>query len=197
MFSLDLDIGPVEVMVQEGTDGTIYWIQQRPPSFGDTVSAEYAASLVNVSEAQVESSFDCQVVSTGLPTLLIPTTSLDAVRDANVNAQVYEEMVSNLEVKAILVFAPETIHDDNHLHVRMFAPALDIPEDPATGSGNGCLAGYLSNYQYFGGGDIDITVEQGFGIERPSKLHLRATSGEDIDISVGGSVSPVVIGELL
>ena len=52
----------------------------------------------------------------------------------------------------------------------MFAPGLGVSEDPATGSANGCLAGYLVEHRYFGTDYIDVQVEQGYEIGRPSLL---------------------------
>ncbi len=79
----------------------------------------------------------------------------------------------------------------------MFGDYFGVPEDPATGSANGCLAGYLVQHDVFGGA-IDIRVEQGYEMGRPSLLRLRARRHEgEIDIQVGGRVFPVARGELL
>jgi trans-2,3-dihydro-3-hydroxyanthranilate isomerase len=80
--------------------------------------------------------------------------------------------------------------------VRMFANFLGIPEDPATGSGNGCLAGYLVKHKYLGSSTIDICVGQGHEIGRPSLLMLKAEELKDgrIHISVGGRVIPIAEG---
>jgi trans-2,3-dihydro-3-hydroxyanthranilate isomerase len=67
-----------------------------------------------------------------------------------------------------------------------------VPEDPATGSGNGCLAAYLVKNKYFGTHKIDICTEQGYEMGRPSLLFLRAEEqGGSIDVRVGGKVMPV------
>ncbi|WP_245634162.1 PhzF family phenazine biosynthesis protein [Halalkalicoccus paucihalophilus] len=59
---------------------------------------------------------------------------------------------------SLLVFAPET-YDDNDLNVRVFADCGGVPEDPATGSSNGCLAAYLVREDYFKSDEIEVTVE--------------------------------------
>ena len=82
--------------------------------------------------------------------------------------------------------------------MRVFADYYGVPEDPATGSANGCLAGYLVKYRYFGKDRIDIRSEQGYEIGRPSLLLLKAEqSGEDIHISVGGKSITVAQGEFV
>jgi len=37
---------------------------------------------------------------------------------------------------------------DADLAARVFVDYYGVPEDPATGSGNGCLAGYQARYDY-------------------------------------------------
>ena len=72
----------------------------------------------------------------------------------------------------------------------------NIPEDPATGSGNGCLAAYLVKQRYFGKDEIDIRVEQGYEMNRRSLLLLRAKKTSDaIEVNVGGRVQFIAKGE--
>ena len=80
--------------------------------------------------------------------------------------------------------------------MRVFVDYYGVPEDPATGSGNGCLAGYLVNTAYFGRDSIDIRSEQGYEIGRPSLLFLKAgQNGALIYISVGGKSVDIAQGE--
>lgn len=46
----------------------------------------------------------------------------------------------------MLIFCPETYNQENDLNVRVFAGYYGVPEDPGTGSANGCLSGYLLKY---------------------------------------------------
>ena len=82
--------------------------------------------------------------------------------------------------------------------MRVFCDYVGIPEDPATGSANGCLAGYLVEHGYFGKNQIDIRVEQGYEIGRPSLLLLQAEKNNTgIDVNVGGKVILVAQGEFV
>lgn len=102
--------------------------------------------------------------------------------------------MGDIESESILVFGPETYHATNDLNVRVFSRRIVRDEDPATGSGNGCLAGYLVAERYVDTQTVTVRVEQGYEIDRPSLLHLEATSA---NVSVGGAVVPVASGELL
>jgi trans-2,3-dihydro-3-hydroxyanthranilate isomerase len=80
----------------------------------------------------------------------------------------------------------------------MFAPALGIPEDPATGSAAGPLAVHLSRHGRIAFGQ-EIEIRQGVEIGRPSLLYALAEgSAAGIErVEVGGAAVIVARGELL
>ncbi len=133
-----------------------------------------------------------------MPVFVVPLKNLDAAKRAKIKRDEYFELIEEMQAKAVLVYCPETYDSKNDLNVRVFVDYYGIPEDPATGSANGCLAGYLVKHGYFGDDRIDIRVEQGYEIARPSLLYLKAGQNqEQIDVSVGGKVVMVAKGQLL
>jgi trans-2,3-dihydro-3-hydroxyanthranilate isomerase len=80
---------------------------------------------------------------------------------------------------------------------RNFAPAIGVPEDPATGSAAGPLAVHLARHGRIGFGQ-EIEISQGTEIGRPSRLFARATGTADrIDsVEVAGAAVIVARGEL-
>lgn len=196
---LDLDIGSIPVVVEENDGGDeIYWMEQQSPTFEDTLPRDRVASIVSLDSGRIDSTHQPQVVSTGLPTLIVPVRSIGDVRDAAINETAYYDFVEEFEANAVFVFSSETVSSEHNIHARMFAPVVGVPEDPATGSSNGCLAAYLAHHQYFEKPVIECTVEQGYEIKRPSLLHLRADAkSEAVDVAVGGRVIPVSTGVLV
>jgi trans-2,3-dihydro-3-hydroxyanthranilate isomerase len=83
------------------------------------------------------------------------------MKRAHVVNDKYLKFTEDIEAKTILIFCPETYNKQNDLNVRFFAGRYGIPEDPATGSGNGCLAGYLVKHGYFKKATISLKVEHG------------------------------------
>jgi trans-2,3-dihydro-3-hydroxyanthranilate isomerase len=123
---------------------------------------------------------------------------LDALNRAKVNRDKYFKLIEGIEAKCLFLFCRETRHPENHLSARMFADYLGVPEDPATGSANGCLAGYLLEHDYLDSPPMPLRVEQGHAIARPSLLWLNASKPQrEISVSVGGQVILVAKGELL
>jgi len=197
--NLNLKIGQIPVTSDTtGTDKSLLWMKQNEPTFGLTIEPARISRILGLDESEIDDRFIVQEVSTGLPFIIVPLKSLDAVKRAKVNADECFKLVENMQARMVLVFCPETYNRGNDLNVRVFCDYYDIPEDPATGSGNGCLAGYLVKHRYFGKDKIDIRVEQGYEISRPSLLYLRAENTQvKIDVSVGGKVVKVAEGQLL
>jgi trans-2,3-dihydro-3-hydroxyanthranilate isomerase len=79
---------------------------------------------------------------------------------------------------------------------RMFAPALGVTEDPATGSAAGPLAVHLARHGRIAFGQ-EIEIRQGAQVGRPSLLHARADgSAERVQrVLVGGKAVLVARGE--
>lgn len=197
--SLNLGVGQIPVTFKfSGDKVDILWMRQKAPEFGKSYDRERVAKLIGIESSAIDERFPVQEVSTGFFALMVPLKSLDAIKRARINRDLYDVFVDRGGAPGILVFAPETYNKENQLNVRFFADALGVPEDPATGSANGCLAGYLVKNRYFGTSKIDIQNEQGIEINRPSLIHIKAEdTGGSIEINVGGRVIPVAKSELV
>ena len=195
---LNLKVGQIPVSFSYNENKPdVLWMKQVEPDFLQTIEPGVMAELLNVNEGDIDTRFPIQEVSTGLPFIIVPLKSLDAVRRSQPETRQLLKFVENYTAKNILVFAPETYSADNQLNARVFTDYLGIPEDPATGSANGCLAGYLVKYCYYGEPKVQARVEQGYEMGRPSLLLLDAQAENgSIQISVGGRVILVAKGEL-
>lgn len=195
---LNLKVGQIPVFFSTINNRQMIWMKQVQPTFGKEYSANQLAHVLSIDIEQIDDKYPILEVSTGLPFILVPLKSLDAVKGCVVNHQAHLSLVANSDVKDIMVFCPETYSRNNQVNARVFVDFLGIPEDPATGSANGCLAAYLVKFKYFHQSSIDIRVEQGYEIHRPSILHLQASLAErKYDINVGGEVVMVAEGNLL
>jgi trans-2,3-dihydro-3-hydroxyanthranilate isomerase len=195
---LDLKAGKIPVTFEAGEGMDLLWMTQNAPQFGPSVDSGALAQALGLSAGDLAADLPAQEVSTGLPFLIAPLRSLDAVRRARVNRDCFFPLVEQTRARAVLVFARGSYEPANDLNVRVFVDYYGIPEDPATGSANGCLAAYLSRYGVLGSDVVEARVEQGFEIHRPSLLFLKARpAGETIDVRVGGAVIPVAGGELI
>ncbi len=196
---LNLKVGQIPVDFKyKGADVDVMWMKQIAPTFGQTFDARTISQVLSLDEHDIDGKFPIQEVSTGTPFIMTPLRSLDAVKRARIHKDKYFDLIKDIQAKAILVVCAETYSRENDLNVRVFADYYGVAEDPATGSANGCLAGYLIKNRYFGKDRIDLRVEQGYEIGRPSLLYLKAEDKVDqIDVFVGGKVQMVARGQFV
>ncbi|CAG1002231.1 MAG: PhzF family phenazine biosynthesis protein [Candidatus Methanoperedens sp.] len=193
---LNFKIGQIPVNLNDIRG--VLWMKQKSATLGMVFDAGIISDVLNIDASDIDHIYPVREVSTGLPFIIVPIKTLEALKKSRIDREKYFELIRNSHAKALLVFCPETIQAENDINVRVFAQYYGITEDPATGSGNGCLAGYLVKYNYFKSRKIDIRVEQGFEIGRPSLIYLRGEEkvGE-IEVLVGGKVQIVASGEFV
>jgi trans-2,3-dihydro-3-hydroxyanthranilate isomerase len=197
-MTLNLKIGQIPILFKfKGEFLEETWMEQKEPTFNGFFAPDLIADVLGIKESDIDGRFKIQGVSTGVPTIIVPLKSLDAIKRVIINQEKYKSLIENTQAKTILVFCPEPYDKKNDLNVRFFADFYGVPEDPATGSANGCLAAYLVKHEYFGKKTIEIRVEQGYEIGRESLLLLKAEekSGKYY-IAVGGKVILVAKGIL-
>jgi trans-2,3-dihydro-3-hydroxyanthranilate isomerase len=194
---LNLKIGQISVTFGERIDGKqTLWMKQIPAQFGKTYQKNNVQALLGIDEIDIDSKYPIEEVSTGLPFIIIPLKNLQAMKKARINHNILPYIIEETNA-GILIFNTQTYDKKNKLNVRVFVDVYGIPEDPATGSANGCLAAYLSKHEYFGTKKIDITVEQGFEINRPSIINLKTEiNDKNIEVYVGGHVLLIAKGKL-
>jgi len=192
---LNLKVGQIPVTFDCDNRGEMQQIQ---PVFGKVHDSQALAEVLGLDISNIDARFPIQEVSTGLPFFIVPLKNIAALKKAKTNTEKYFGLIEHTEAKGILIFCPETHEVGNDISVRVFVDYYGVPEDPATGSANGCLAGYLAQHRYFGQDDINIRAEQGYEIGRPSLILLRAKKrGDGIEVFVGGKAVIVARGEFL
>jgi trans-2,3-dihydro-3-hydroxyanthranilate isomerase len=198
-LNLNYQVGqiPVDLNYLNG-EPDILWMHQQQPKFHESIALDTIAAVIGVEPIDIDERYPIEPVSTGLPFIIVPVKTLAAVSQAKLNLSLYQPTVANLPAQAILVFCPETVDASCQLHVRVFTECFGIPEDPATGSANGCLAAYLAKHEYFGSSKLDIAVEQGVEMGRASRLYLRSEyAPARCSVSIGGRVIHIASGEFI
>ncbi|HEY0729060.1 MAG TPA: PhzF family phenazine biosynthesis protein [Pyrinomonadaceae bacterium] len=165
--------------------------------------AELARAL-GLAREDLDESLPIQVITTGLSCLVVPVRSLADLRDCHINSTLLSEIYQRHGGMGCHAFTRETIEvGASRAHARFFAPADNIPEDPATGSACGALGGYLIHH---GGlnlepedGRYKFVIEQGDFIHRPSRINLsvKGAAGNVEEVKVGGPAVLVARGEVV
>lgn len=187
-ITLNLQAGRIPVSLRySGGKPDILWMRQQDAAFGRSFDAEDVAGMTGLDAGDIDGGFPIQEASSGLPFIIVPVKSLEALKKAIPDGRAILEFVEKTEGKAFILFTPETYFDENDVNIRAFNEYYGVPEDAACGSGVGALAGYLVKHRFFGENEIDFRVEQGCEIKRPSLLFIKAKEENDrIEVRVGG-----------
>jgi trans-2,3-dihydro-3-hydroxyanthranilate isomerase len=194
---LNYKVGQIPVEFSyAGSSPDVLWMRQKPPTFGRTFDRGRVAKVLGLNASDIDPEFPVQLVSTGVPFVLVPLRSLKAIRGIRIDQAALAKLFKETDTTLIFPFTRETYSKKNQLNARGLGLPDTIQEDPATGSANGCLAGYLVKHSFFGKPEIDIRVEQGYEVNRRSLLLLRAKKAQNgIEVNVGGRVQFVAKGE--
>jgi len=195
-LTLDMKAGLIPVEFNyEGDEPGVIWMRQLPPEFGDIHPVEKFAEFLGLEPDDFDADYPIQEVSTGVYFYMIPLKTREALKRVKLDSEKIAEYSKDKKAKWPFMFCREPENPENHLKARMIT---SFTEDPATGSANGCFAGYLVKHRYFGGDKIDVRVEQGAEVNRPSILYLKAEKkGDSIEVNVGGKVAYVAEGYLV
>jgi len=194
-----LGIGPTPVtMTWTGCELSFAWMTQSPPVFGEPLpDRALAAAALSVPEAALASS-PVKVVSCGLPYVLVPLASRQTVDSAVLNVGAYDRLAhaAGGNPNGVFLFSTERAQDNAAAYSRMFAPAVGVFEDPATGSASGPLGCYLVRHRLVPVASAGAILSlQGVKMGRPSHVHISiGVDGADIrSVRVGGT--SVLAGE--
>lgn len=165
--------------------------------------AEVARAL-GLDRDALDESLPIQLITTGLSCLAVPIRSLADLRDCHVNTSLLADVYTRYGGTGCLAFTRETLEiGAARAHARFFAPADNIPEDPATGSACGALGAYLTHHGALTlepeDGRYKFVIEQGDFCHRPSRINLdvKGERGRVDEVKIGGLAVLVARGEVI
>ena len=188
---------PIQVVMTQGKFEILHEID-------DAQEQAEVARALGLAREDLDESLPIQVITTGLSCLAVPIRSLADLRDCRVNASLLAEIYTRHGGTGCHAFTRETLEvGASRAHARFFAPADNIPEDPATGSACGALGAYLVHHGALSlepeNGRYKFVIEQGDFIHRPSRINLdvKGKAGQVEEVKVGGPAVQVARGEVI
>jgi len=198
---LEEGVGPIPVSVRQenGTAGFAQLSVAQLPLVGPPApsAADLAKCLCLDAADMMTGEWGPEGRSCGTPFLMVPVRSRQALARARVNMDAWDAVLGSYWTNKVFFFCNEPELKGSHYRARMFAPAIGVPEDPATGSACAGFAGYLADRDARKDGTLKWRVEQGFEMGRPSLLDLEADkkNGAVAAVRVGGNSVLVSKGE--
>jgi trans-2,3-dihydro-3-hydroxyanthranilate isomerase len=199
-FVFELGVGPTPVSMDWDERGLAFaWMTQALPVVGPAINDRGAlAQALGIAAGDFASGLLPQVISCGLPYLMVPLGSRRAVDAVQVDRRALVRCLSpvGLDEHPVFVFTTE---GDETTYSRMLAPGLGVGEDPATGSAAGPLGCYLVQHRVVPADAARAMLNlQGVAMRRPSRIHISIdTEGDRVTrVRVGGQSVLVGRGSL-
>jgi trans-2,3-dihydro-3-hydroxyanthranilate isomerase len=193
---LEENVGPVTVDVTQrngGFHGTLTLSGKIEAPSGAPSPTELAAVL-SVESAEVNQVFFAGV---GVPLCFAQLSSNEVVDRAVMNRAAWTATLARAWSPHLFFFAGN-LQDGGKLYARMWAPALGVEEDSATGGACAALVGAMASKSDFGGTVYRLSIKQGVLMGRPSEIdaEARKSGGVVTSVSVGGATVYVASGEI-
>ena len=193
---LEENIGPVTVDVTQrngGFHGALTLSGKIEVPTGAPSPTDLAAVL-SIEPSEMSQSFFAGV---GVPMCFAQLNSNEAVDRATINRAAWTATLSRAWSPHLFFFAGN-LRDGGKLYARMWAPALGVEEDNATGSACAALVGAMASKHDFGGTSYRLSIQQGVLMGRPSEMEAQArkSGGVVTSVSVGGATAYIASGEI-
>ena len=191
------EVGPVICQVQPGGDGgkATFAIPKMPERIGPVRDVAKLAAALSLKPSDLGSgTFAPEAWTAGNPFTFVPVRGLDAIGRARPDMSCWDDVFGSGQPPGAFLFCREVADPTHSYHARMFAPAMGVAEDPATGSAVAAFAGLLAATG-LADGTHEFAIEQGCEMGRPSLLRLSLTmqAGRLAGAVIGGDA--VIVSE--
>jgi trans-2,3-dihydro-3-hydroxyanthranilate isomerase len=187
-------IGPVTVAVESET----IRFHLRSPRYESSPELPPAAAIAGALALPEHAIADCWYAGVGLRFCFVRLANRELVDRAVLDKAAWTDGVAGGWSPELYFFA-SSVRDGAHLvHARLFAPAVGIDEDPATGSACAALAASIAQRSPERDGTYHLRIDQGVAMGRPSALEGTAykKGGQVTEVAVGGQATIVGHGTM-
>ena len=171
----------------DGNSGTVSMTQSEC-EFGDVLDASSLLRALGLPEDAVHPTLPVQMLSTGLPMIVIPLTSPEPLHSARMDRIALGQALEAIESGSAMSLNCYVVAEESAGEWSARSFSLDVVggEDPATGSAAGPFGAYLRERI----GLTGLGISQGVDMGEPSRLRVDTSDG----IVVSGGVHIVGTG---
>ena len=185
------EAGPVPVTILRDENGrlTATLTSPRVPSrLPGTLDPALLAAAVGLKEAMLQTDVPPAIYSAGVSFAIIPVRP-EFLSQAQIEPVLWRHDLARTPAQHLYLAALDDWADGREARVRMFAPAMGITEDPATGAAAAAFVGFLTDRQQPPDGTVRWTLSQGTELGRPSRIEIGAeiAGGKLVAAHVGGT----------
>jgi trans-2,3-dihydro-3-hydroxyanthranilate isomerase len=194
---LEEGIGAVRCVLEAGAGdaGRVrFALPQLPAEAGAVPDNATIAAALGIASAEIGfDGFQPSRWSAGNPFTFVPLAGLAVMARCNPDLPGFGAAFGT---GGAYLFCRETVEPGHAFHARMFAPAMGVREDPATGSAAAAFVGVLG--PHMGEGAHTFAIEQGYEMGRPSLIQLAITmqAGKLVSATIAGDAVIVTEGTI-
>ena len=185
-FEFNIGVLPVEIHWDMNRQPVRAVMAQTAPTFSAVADPQDLIPSLGLRRKDLLDAGPIQVVSTGVPFLIIPLTEMASLRKARMDRPRLLSVLKDLQVDAAYLFFPGGFDPETDFHGRLFSPG-GVSEDPFTGSAVGAAGAYAVRYGILSG--PELTAEQGHMVGRPGRgtVEILQSANQFVSVKVGGS----------
>ena len=199
---LEEAVGPITVHARKRDDRYFaeFTATQKVDVRDDVPSRDILADVLSIDGSDIlYDHLKPLAVSAGVPFLFVPVRNRNVLAQIQINQSAWHKSIAGSWAPHFYVITEDAELEGSGIRARMFAPAMGISEDPATGGAATALPAYLdvaSNSRTRT--QVELRVEQGFEMGRPSLIDVTVVrEGDQITaVRVGGETVFIGSGEL-
>ena len=189
---LEEEAGPVPVTVADGL--AEFTAPALPVLTGEAPTPLAVAAALGLTAGQIGCGAHRPAIASaaGNDFIFAPLRDLAALAQARPRGAEFEALTR--DVPDVYAYAPE----GDGFRARMFAPAIGVPEDPATGSASATLPALLLAAGALTEGENRIALRQGVEMGRPSRIGLTVlvAHGAISGVRISGRAAKVAEGRI-
>jgi trans-2,3-dihydro-3-hydroxyanthranilate isomerase len=199
LFEEQAGLVAVEILQEHGRAVGAELTAPQPLTKLTPLDAGEAAACISLTSADITTvRHPPQVVSVGLPFLMVEVATRDALRRARPDAAGFAQIFPRVGSDAVYFYTRDVPPAEAcDLQARMFHPGSSgLSEDPATGSATVAAAALLADLSSERDGELRLRIGQGVDMNRPSLLLTRVVKrdGAIVSAHVGGGCVPMIEG---
>lgn len=191
-LTIETKAGILPINIQSTVDNDIeITMKQATPQFREfNGSIEELANSIGLQIDDIDTSLPILYGSTGIWTLLIPITKLDAFEKMKPTNSSFPAILKEMPKTSIHPFCLETYDPNVHMHGRHFSsPYSGTIEDAVTGTASGVMGAYYATYINSDfEKSLQLIVEQGQEIGKDGRVMVSITKNNGLnDIEITGN----------
>jgi trans-2,3-dihydro-3-hydroxyanthranilate isomerase len=202
MVSFETNAGLLQADIVKNDTTRLHEVQitHQKPQFLDTYDPNEFNEVLGITLADIDRLVPMQTVTTGIPILVVPLSTLKAFEKVECDLNRLVELQKGSDFSSLCVYTRATHDETSDAQVRHFAPSLGVNEDAVSGAAAACVASYMIRYGIIDDtlGVASIVIEQGHSIGRPGRSYVEVRGDkENIElVKVSGTGIVIMTGTL-